>query len=147
MKTLKIILAALLVCGSTFAAKADDDRPIAVDQLPAKSREFIQTYFKGVDVSYAKVDRDYFDRSYEVRFVNGTKVEFDSNGEWDSVDGHREKLPAGIVPAQIEKYVAKNHPGQYIVKIDRDRRSYEIELRNGVEIKFNRSFQVIGYDD
>jgi len=137
---------ALFVSASVFTARADD-RPIAVNQLPAKSQEFIQTYFKGVGVSYATADRDYFDRSYEVRFVNGTKVEFEKNGEWDNVDCHREAIPAGIVPARIEEYVKNNHSGQTIVKIDKDRRDYEIDLNNGIEIKFNRSFQVIGYDD
>jgi len=147
MKTLKIFLLALVATVSSFTAKADDDRAISVGQLPAKSQEFIQSHFKGIDVSYAKVERDYFDKSYEVRFVNGSKVEFEKNGEWDNVDCHKDKVPDGIVPAQIEEYVNKNHSGQQIVKIDRDRRNYEIELRNGIEIKFDLRFHVIGYDD
>jgi len=153
MKTMKIFLLALFASASVFTAKADDDRPIAIDQLPAKAQQFIQTHFKDLEVSYATVDRDYFDKSYEVRFVNGTKVEFHADGQWDNVDCHKEAVPAGIVPAQIVEYVKNNHPDHIIVEIDKDRRGYEINLRNNanprneIEIKFNRNFQVIGYDD
>ena len=146
MKPMKILLITLLTSIGVFTAKADD-RPISISQLPAKAQQFIQTYFKNVEISYATVDRDYLDKSYEVRFVNGTKVEFEKSGEWDNIDCHREAIPVGIVPDKIEEYVKNNHPGQIIVKIDRDRRDYEIDLRNGIEIKFNRNFQVIGYND
>jgi len=147
MKTLKLFLLAFLATAGVFTAKADDDRPISVDQLPAKSQQFIQNYFKDIDVSYAKVESDLFEKSYEVRFVNGSKVEFEKNGRWDNVDCNKEKVPAGIVPKQIEDFVSKNHPNQVIVKIDRDKRDYEIELKNGIEIKFDLKFNVIGYDD
>ena len=147
MKTVKILILALVATASVFTAKADDDRPISIGQLPAKSQQFIQAHFNGIDVSYAKLERDLIDKSYEVRFVNGAKVEFEKNGDWSNVDCHREKVPTAIVPAQIQEYVSRNHPNRMIVKIDRDRRDYEIELDNEMEIKFNTRFQVIGYDD
>ena len=57
-------------------------------------------------------------------------------------------VPASIVPAQISAYVAKSSfPNQYIKKIERDAYTWEIELSNGIEIKFDREFHVIDIDD
>ena len=147
MKTITIIMVALMAFTSAFTARADNDKPVSVEQLPAKSREFIQEHFQNNTVSYAKMENDFLEKSYEVFFVNGSKVEFDKNGDWKDVDCGKEQVPAGIVPDQIGSYVKKNHPGQQIVKIDRDRRDYEIELKSGLEIKFDLKYRVIEYDD
>lgn len=146
MKTIKIFMLVLIACASVFTAKADDDRPITVDQLPAASREFINTYFKDVQVSYATVDEGYFGKTYEVNFMGGANVEFDNEGMWKEVDFRRNAIPTGIVPQQIVSYVDQNHAGQIITKIDKGRRTYEIELLNGLEIKFDLNFNMIGYD-
>ncbi len=147
MNTLKIFLLAVITSATVFTAKADDDKPITVDQLPAASREFINTYFKDVQVSYATVDDDgYYGKSYEVNFMGGATVEFGTDGQWKEVDCRHNAVPSGIVPQQIENYVKQNHAGQTITKIDKGRRDYEIELRNGLEIKFDLSFNMIGYD-
>lgn len=147
MKTSRIFMVAILLLATVFTVKADNDKPISFDQLPEISKEFIRTYFSGQEISYAKEERELFSKSYEVFFVNGTKIEFDKKGNWDTVDCRREAVPSGIVPALIVDYVTKNHPNLMIVKIDKDKRDYEIELNNGIEIKFDLKYNVIGYDD
>lgn len=127
--------------------QAGDDKPIAVDQLPNGAKEFINTYFGSVTVSYAKVDKDWFETSYEVIFTDGSKVEFNKKGEWKEVDCKHTSVPAGIIPEQIQSYVTKNHAGQTIVQIDRDRKDYEVKLTNNLEIKFDKKFNIISYDD
>jgi hypothetical protein len=129
------------------ATKADNDRPIRFEQLPEKSKEFIRKYFSEEDISYLKLDDDFFSKSYEVYFVDGSKVEFDKRGEWEQVECKRKKVPDGIIPDKIARYVEKNHSDMKITKIERDRRDYEIELNNKLEIKFDLMFNVIGYDD
>ena len=57
-------------------AKADDDRAITVDQLPQKAQEFIQKYFPKNEISLAKMEKDFWEKKYEVVFVNGEKAEF-----------------------------------------------------------------------
>lgn len=146
MKALKIFLLAIIASATVFTAKADDDRPITVEQLPAASREFINTYFKDVQVSYATVDDDYFGKTYEVYFMGGANVEFGTDGTWKEINCRHNAVPAGIVPQQIQNYVNQNHAGQIITKIDKGRRDYEIELNNGLEIKFDLNFNMIGYD-
>ena len=131
----------------TTAVFAGDDKPITVDKLPVEAKRFIEQYFKGTEVSYAKVDKDWLDKSYEVIFVTGSKVEFDDKGKWKDIECRRSEVPAGIIPGQIVKYVAQYHAGQKIVEIDRDRRDYEIKLENGIELKFDMKFNLIGFDD
>ena len=47
-------------------AKADDDRAITVDQLPQKAQEFIQKYFPKNEISLAKMEKDFWEKKYEV---------------------------------------------------------------------------------
>ena len=81
-------LMTLAVCLFAFIGltKADDDKPITVEQLPQKAQQFIKQYFADKTVTLAKMERDFMDKSYEVLFSNGEKVEFDKNGEWKDVD-------------------------------------------------------------
>lgn len=146
MKTVKFLMIAIIAFTTVFTAKADDDRPVTVEQLPSAAQEFIKTYFKDVQVSYATVDEGYFGNSYDVNFMGGADVEFDANGAWTEVNCRHNALPENIVPQQIVDYVTKNHAGQIITMIDKGRRDYEIELGNGLEIKFDLKFNMIGYD-
>ncbi len=145
MKRIILSLAALIMaCGAMFA---DNDKPITVDQLPATAKQFITDYFSNAKVSYAKMDKELFDKSYEVVFVNGSKVEFDAKGEWENVDCEFTQVPEGIVPAQIKNYISTNHEDTKIVEIDRDRRDYEVKLSNGLKLTFDLKFNAIKIDD
>lgn len=146
MKKLMILAAALLAFGTT-TVRADDDRPINVDQLPQKAQQFIRSYFPSEKVSLAKMENDLFGKSYEVIFANSSKVEFAKDGEWTDVDCKYASVPEGIVPAQIASYVGKNYPGVAIVGIDRDKRDYEVKLGNGLELTFDLKFNLIDIDD
>jgi len=139
-------MAAILMITTIASAKANTDKPIRFEQLPNISKEFIRKYFNEKDISYAKVDTDFFDKSYEVFFVNGSKVEFDKKGDWEEINCLHNGIPAEIIPVQIMKYIEKNHSNLSIVKIERDSRDYEIKFNNNLEIKFDLKFNVIEYD-
>lgn len=146
MKTKRFFLLSVFLLTTLFGMMADDDKPIGFNSLPENSKAFVKSYFDEKDIAYATVDRDLFSKSYEVFFVNGSKVEFDSRGEWETVDCFKQAIPAGIVPAAIVEYIEKNHSGFFIVQIERDRKDYEVELNNELEIKFDKKFNVIRYD-
>ena len=126
MKKLMMILAGAALLATSAPAFAGNDRPIAVGELPAVSQEFIKTHFAGVEVSFSKVDEELFDKDVECKY-----------GE----------VPAAIVPQQIRDYVTKNYPKNKIVAIDRDRRDYEVELDNGLDLKFDLKFRLIDIDN
>ena len=50
---------------------ADNDKPIQVNQLPAKAQTFLNTYFKDHKVALAKQETELFYKSYDVVFTDG----------------------------------------------------------------------------
>lgn len=144
----KIMLTAALLFAGITASLADNDRPIALDKLPAAAQTFLKTHFADLTLAYAVEDPKFVGSEYEVTYTDRTEVDFRSNGEWSSVERRYAAVPASIVPAQISAYVAKSSfSNQYIKKIERDAYTWEIELSNGIEIKFDREFHVIDIDD
>lgn len=141
-----MMLAALLTVAIGTSAHADD-RPVEVERLPRKAQQFIRDHFAANKVSYAKVDRDLLETTYEVIFTDGSKAEFRKDGEWKEVDCRYTALPAELVPAQIAQHVAERHPDASIVKIERDKRETEIRLSNGFELTFDRRFNLIDIDN
>ena len=127
-------------------ANADNYRPINVSQLPEKAQTFLTTYFPEAKVSLARKEFDVTELSYDVIFTNGSKVEFDRKGEWTEVDCLTQPLPAGIVPATIEKVIKEQYPDTKATKIERDRREIDVKLSNRVELTFNKKMQLIDID-
>lgn len=142
-------LTAFLICLLAFSgiAKSDNDRPISVSELPQKAQDFIQQFFTGNAVAYAKMEKTLWDKNYDVVLANGEKIEFDKNGEWKEVNCKRSAVPDAIVPKQIKDYLAQQFPQAKVLKIEREAKGYEVKLDNQLEIKFNLRFQVIEIDD
>ena len=122
------------------------DTPVTYAQLPQTAQEFIKTHFSDVKMLYALKDRDFLSSSYEVRFDNGTKVEFTGKGQWKEVDT-KFGVPEAIIPSAIKNYIGEHYPEAHVMDIDRDRTGYEVKLSIGIEIKFDNKFRVRGYDD
>ena len=142
-----VFFLAALVCMmmqtvSTFAY----DRLIPEEQLPAEAKAFIQKTFPGQTISYAIADFD-GRKTYEVCLSNGIEVEFDKCGTWDKVNCNYSAVPAHLIPAAIANYVKAQYANANVVKIDKDRYGYEVELSNAVELKFDRHGQLMKIDD
>lgn len=142
MKRIKIIFALLALFAMSVACHADG-RIIPVDQLPAAAKAFIQQYFADRTPSYAEKE----DGKYEVRFNDGTEVGFDRQGGWDKVDCKMAAVPAALVPEAVSGYVEASFPGSVIVKIDKERYGFEIELSNDLELRFNKNGKLLSIDD
>ena len=143
----KLVL--LLVCMFSMSTvmMADNDKPIQIGQLPTTAQTFITTHFKNAKVALAKQETELFDKSYDVIFTNGEKVEFNKSGEWTEVNCKINGVPDAIVPQAIKDYVKANYPDARIPKIERDRHEYEVKLSNRWEITFDNQMRVIDIDD
>ena len=99
----KVLL--LLVCLFTLQTVvwADDDKPIQVNQLPQTAQTFIKTHFPNNKVAMAKMETDWFDKSYDVIFTNGDKLEFDKKGVWTEVNCKYSAVPVAVVPEANKK--------------------------------------------
>ena len=129
------------------AAKADNDRVIPKEKLPAAAQKFVAEHFGKLKISYVKEERDLLERNYEVVFTDGTKVEFLRNGEWKEIDCRYSEVPEVAIPEQIKKYIGENYPDEKVLQIDRDRHDYEVKLSNRLELTFDLKFNLIDIDD
>lgn len=146
MKKFKyFLLMAVVMTMSLNVMADDDDRVITYQQLPQTAQSFLKQHFAKKVPLVVTADYDDFTIVYE----SGEKIEFDKKGNWKEVTCRASKVPNAIIPEQIMTYVKKNYPGKSVVKMDRHRSVYEVKLNNGMEIEFNRNFQVIDvdYDD
>lgn len=141
MKKLMFALVAmlLLLCVSAQA----NDRVITFDQLPQSAQTLVKTHF--ADKVPLIITADYDD--YEILFESGEKIEFSRKGEWKDIECKTSAVPVALIPEQIKASIAKSFPAATIVCISRDRRGYEVELNNGLDVEFNKKFQVIEIDN
>ncbi|GGE95876.1 Putative beta-lactamase-inhibitor-like, PepSY-like [Chishuiella changwenlii] len=142
---MKNILSIVLLGLSAFTFA--QDQMISFNQLPQKGQKFINTYFNSKNVSAVTLDKDYFSKDYEVILKNGTKIEFDGSGNWTEVDGKRNTIPTGFAPDKIVAYVKKSFPQTSIIKIEKNKYSYEVELSNGLDIDFDGKGNFVKIDD
>lgn len=146
MKKILFAFVAFLSFGVS-AVKADNDKIISKNELPAQAQQFINEHFNGVKLSYAKLERDFLENSYEVMLANGAKLEFSSKGTWEDVDCRYGEVPAAIIPQPIKEYIKSNYPGERVLKIERERNRYELKLSNRLELTFDENFRIIDIDD
>ncbi|MCM1151351.1 MAG: PepSY-like domain-containing protein [Alistipes sp.] len=143
-----VILSVLFLCMAGWAsASALADRPIGVEQLPAAAQKFIRTHFASSELLYAKIDDGLFRNEYKVVLAGGISLEFTDDGEWKEVEAEYGEVPAAIVPEAIRKRVAQQFPNARIESIDRDRRGYDVGLSNGLDLEFDRQFNLVDIDD
>lgn len=138
----------LFVCVfSIQVALADNDKPINFTQLPQAAQKFVKQHFPKAKIAFVKMETELFDKSYDVVFNNGDKLEFDKKGEWTEVNCKSTVVSAKVIPALIKKYVETNYPEAKVLSIERDRYDYEVKLSNFWEIKFDMNFNVIDMDN
>lgn len=147
----KIIFAVIVLLAGIFTAKADgNERPISVEALPKAAQEFIMLHFGQMTPTYVVEEAKYSGKEYEVYFSDRTEVEFAADGRWRKVERKYAPVPEAIVPEEIRTFVAgqgNTYPGLFVREIERTPYTWEIEMSNGIEVKFDRKFNVIGYDD
>ena len=141
MKKYLFLMVALLTM--SFSAKADHDQVITFNQLPEAAQALLKQYFAGKVPLVVTMDWD----DYNIVYDSGEKVEFDKQGNWKEINCKVSCVPSELIPEQIKEHINATFPGAIILKLDRNRRGYEVKLNNGLEVEYDRSFQVIDIDD
>lgn len=148
MKIKRIIMRVAIAMAGVFTASASDIFSRDISTLPTVARELIVKNFKA-NVSLIKVDKTlgHIDE-YDVVLTDGTEISFDNKGNMKEVETSETKaVPKGLVPAAITNYVASSHKGQRIVSIEKKRNGWEVELSNGIDIRFDKEGRFVRYDD
>ena len=148
MKRIFRILMIAICCMVSFnmVANAGNDKPISVNALPAKAQTLLNNHFNGQKVMLATIESGVVSRSYDVVLQNGTKLEFDKKGNLTEIDCKLGIVPALLIPQAIKNYVKDNYAGQSVKKIEMNKNEYEVELANGLDLTFNKHFQLIDID-
>ncbi len=143
----KLLLIIIAVVGMGTSAMARDTYIRDTSALPKSAQTVLANNFK-TKVSLIKVDKEFGRISeYEVILKDGTEISFDRDGNWKNVEvSANETVPKVFILDSISKYVKKNQPNQRIIGIEKERTGYEVELSNGVEMKFNAQGEFIKYD-
>lgn len=142
-KFILLALAAITAIGLKMSA----DERVAYDQLPQPAQAFISEFFQNDPITVVERDKKPFRTEYEVKFQSGSEADFTGDGAWTDVKaGRGSEVPAGIIPSGISKYVSKNYAGLKIVEIKLDRRGYEIELSNDLDLEFDSNGNFIRID-
>ena len=145
---MKVGIAALLcLFVVSVNAVASNDKPIEVSQLPQAAQQILKKDFGKMKVALAKMESGLFDTSYDIIFTNGDKVEFDGKGNWTELKCKNSQVPVRLIPQAIKKYVNENYPSAKVIEMERDRSEYDVKLSTGLEITFNKKFQVIDIDN
>lgn len=144
---MKRIVSLLFVLSAFAMIAGADNKPVTFEQLPDAAKTFITSNFKAVKILFASMDDDLIRPDYEVRLADGTEIDFDNDGRLEKIEMKSGAVPSGIVPVQVKDYVKANYQDVLIREYEVGLRHYEVKLSNGLELKFNKSFQLIGIDD
>lgn len=136
----------LSLFGLGLALANDSERIIKISELPQRAQQFIKRYYSMASVVRAIYDDDVFSRDYEVWLEGGVHIEFSQSGDWTDVESRHGNVPDDIVPAPIAIYVSRHHSGAHVVRIERDKAGYEVELSDHSELKFNNRFKLVEVD-
>lgn len=144
IRILMIAICCILSCN--MVANAGNDKPISVNALPAKAQTLLSQHFNGQKVMLATIESGVVSRSYDVVLQNGTKLEFDKKGNLTEIDCKQAIVPDQLIPQAIRNYLMDNYAGQSVKKIEMNKNEYEVELVNGLDLTFNKHFQLIDID-
>lgn len=144
LRILMIAICCMVSCN--MVANADNDKPISVNALPAKAQTLLSQHFNGQKVMLATIETGVINKSYDVVLQNGTKLEFDKKGNLTEIDCKQGKVPVNLIPQAIKNYLMANYAGQSVKKIEMNKNEYEVELANGLNLTFNKHFQLIDID-
>ena len=106
----------------------------------------LTNYFGNQKVALATIESGVVNKSYDVVLQNGTKLEFNKKGELTEIDCKQGVVPVKLIPLSIKNYLQNNYPGQSVKKLEIKKKEYEVELFNGMDLTFNKHFQLIDID-
>jgi hypothetical protein len=142
----KTLLNALLVLTTCFTACANE-KVIPYLEMPLQAQKLIETHFSKADVSVVMMDRELLYTDYEVRLNDGTKAEFDKDGELTKIDCGTKAVPEALIPEAVRAYVKTNFPNTFITEWGKDDRRWKAELNNGLDLEFNSKYEFLRIDD
>lgn len=117
-----------------------DESLVQTSDLPQTANDFITQNFGSETVqSVVKEKNTLGGDDYKVILSDGTKIDFDADGNWQDVENESGKsIGLDYVPASIATYLTQNYPEIGVKSISRDKKEIEVNLlQTDVDLKFD----------
>lgn len=152
-KVIKWLVASVLILtGGTVIISCssnhnDPEQVISFNKLPVAAQNFVAKNYPNAKVVSVVKDSEHSGSEYELLLSDGTKIEFSNNGDWTDINAPMgQSIPDKIAPTAIVSYIESNYPSIGINEIAKKSWGYEIELINGLDLRFSATGTFIGID-
>lgn len=100
--------------------------------IPRDARSFIHKHFRHLTI--AECDREFSSGKLEVKFTDGTEVEFDAKGRWIEIDAPdhsviSSRILKGVLPHRAIRTLEHYRADKDVESIKREHNGYKIELQ------------------
>lgn len=111
-------------------------------------KSFVKSHFPLADIRLAQQ----FDDKIEVKLTDNTELAFDLDLNWTNIDCEDATIykcvPTQFVCRSLEDFVTSYFPYEQLVEVEkRTDDSWEIELSNTFEFKFDKDFNLFEFDN
>ena len=136
----KLFLAIGLFAILSVAFISCDTNTKDVTVLPATAQTVLKNDFKS-EISNIEIDKkDGVIKEYDVKLVNGMKIEFDTLGVWKEIKTPKDgEVPQALIPDTIMNFVNEKYPEIKVRKIQKEPYGYEVDLSNKTELQFDHN--------
>lgn len=143
------ILAALSVAGlSAGQLAAASEITTDISRLPKPAQEFAAKAYPNAKVVGIEIETSLAKPvEYDATLSDGGKIEFNASGEWTKIESKFSGVPASLLPETAAAHVEGRYGGQKIKSVSKKRFGWEVDLLNGLELKFDTAGKFIGVDD
>lgn len=139
----KFVVFMTAVFAGLFILQSCEEKKIDFEKLPGTAQAFITQYFPSAEVVFAEKEKDDGMTGYSVNLSDGTELDFDSDGNWTSIDCGFSILPDGILPQSIYDYITTNYPQYKPYKAEKEYGGYEVGITGGLELIFNANGEFV----
>lgn len=133
-----------------FADQGDEDEeevPIRFEELPQNARDFLTQNFPDAEYVVLTKEEDDGKTEYEIKMANRIEIDFDADGNWTSIDANRQQIPDGLIPEAILAYVQDHYQNAFITEIEKEGKTFEVELSDDTDLKFDAEGKFLGKGD
>lgn len=145
-------LLVMMLAGVSFLS-CEKESIVSEGALPSAASQFITTHFPDETVLQVKKEKDFLKKTvFDVILSNNFELEFRENGDARKVDGNGNVIPVEVIkPVTILTYVEEHFPDKTVVAWERDsdskKEEIEVELDNGLELKFDKDGKFLRFED
>ena len=112
-------------------------------QIPQQSQAFINKYFSSCSIVLVEIEDEEDGRENSVWLNDGTRIEFDLQGNWKRVARKKSGVPLTLIPNTIQQYVKTNYPNDVVTKFSKKDYGFKLELSDDMDLRFNKQGQFI----